>query len=57
MISLIGIIVVAIPLIFITILLFVFNKGAGAFFTQTRTGRHVKLFKMSYLIVINANKI
>jgi lipopolysaccharide/colanic/teichoic acid biosynthesis glycosyltransferase len=30
----------------ITILLLIFNKGAGAFFTQTRTGKNAKLFQI-----------
>jgi undecaprenyl phosphate N,N'-diacetylbacillosamine 1-phosphate transferase len=30
----------------IAILLFSFNKGAGAFFTQTRTGKNAKLFQI-----------
>jgi undecaprenyl phosphate N,N'-diacetylbacillosamine 1-phosphate transferase len=34
------------PIVVVTILLFFYNKGAGAFFTQTRTGRHAKLFKI-----------
>ncbi|MFN4083097.1 MAG: sugar transferase [Bacteroidia bacterium] len=38
--------VLLIPLLFITLLLFFFNKGAGAFFTQTRTGKNAKLFKI-----------
>lgn len=33
-------------MIIITIFLLVFNKGAGAFFTQIRTGRNAKLFKI-----------
>jgi len=30
----------------ITLLLLLFNKGAGAFFTQTRTGKDAKLFQI-----------
>lgn len=30
----------------ITLLLLIFNKGAGAFFTQTRTGKDAKLFEI-----------
>ena len=30
----------------ITLLLLLFNKGAGAFFTQTRTGKGAKLFQI-----------
>ena len=33
-------------LLLITILLLIFNKGAGAFFTQTRTGKDAKLFQI-----------
>jgi undecaprenyl phosphate N,N'-diacetylbacillosamine 1-phosphate transferase len=36
----------ALPLLFITLLLLFFNKGAGAFFTQVRTGSKAKLFKI-----------
>jgi undecaprenyl phosphate N,N'-diacetylbacillosamine 1-phosphate transferase len=35
-----------IPLVTITILLLLCNKGAGAFFTQTRTGKDAKLFQI-----------
>lgn len=38
--------VLLIPLLFITLLLWLFNKGAGAFFTQTRTGKDARLFKI-----------
>ena len=34
------------PLVAITISLFFFNKGAGAFFTQTRTGKNAKFFQI-----------
>lgn len=37
---------VLIPFVLIIVLLILFNKGAGAFFTQTRTGRNAKLFKI-----------
>lgn len=30
----------------ITVLLYFFNKGEGAFFTQTRTGKNAKLFQI-----------
>jgi undecaprenyl phosphate N,N'-diacetylbacillosamine 1-phosphate transferase len=36
----------AAPLLFLTLLLLFFNKGAGTFFTQVRTGRNAKLFKI-----------
>jgi undecaprenyl phosphate N,N'-diacetylbacillosamine 1-phosphate transferase len=45
-ISLILIILLSFPLFIIFLLLTLFNEGAGAFFTQTRTGRHAKLFKI-----------
>lgn len=45
-ISLIGLLFVLIPFVLIIVLLILFNKGAGAFFTQTRTGRNAKLFKI-----------
>lgn len=44
--SLLGLSILFIPLIFIIILLFFFNKKAGIFFTQTRTGKNAKLFKI-----------
>ena len=34
------------PIGLITLLLLLFNKGAGAFFTQTRTGKDAKLFQI-----------
>ena len=33
-------------MVIITILLKVFNQGAGEFFTQTRTGKDAKLFQI-----------
>lgn len=33
-------------LLILTVLLILFNKGAGAFFTQTRTGKDAKLFEI-----------
>ena len=39
-------VIVIIPLIILTILLLIFNKGAGAYFTQVRTGKNAKLFKI-----------
>lgn len=45
-ISLICILFLLAPTIFITSLLLFFNKGAGAFFTQTRTGKNARLFKI-----------
>jgi lipopolysaccharide/colanic/teichoic acid biosynthesis glycosyltransferase len=39
-------VIVIVPLIILTILLLIFNKGAGAYFTQVRTGKNVKLFKI-----------
>lgn len=44
--SLIGLLILFLPIVIITILLFLFNKGAGAFFTQTRTGKDAKLFQI-----------
>lgn len=44
--SVIALIIWLTPLAFITLLLWFFNKGAGAFFTQTRTGKDAKLFKI-----------
>lgn len=46
LISLVLFVIFTIPLVIISSLLLIFNKGAGAFFTQTRTGRHAKLFKI-----------
>lgn len=45
-ISLFSLILFFIPFCIITALLLIFNKGSGAFFTQTRTGRHAKPFKI-----------
>jgi undecaprenyl phosphate N,N'-diacetylbacillosamine 1-phosphate transferase len=39
-------VIVIVPLIILTFLLLIFNKGAGAFFTQVRTGKNAKLFKI-----------
>lgn len=39
-------VIVIVPLIILTILLLIFNKGAGAYFTQVRTGKNAKLFKI-----------
>ena len=39
-------VIVIVPLINLTILLLIFNKGAGAYFTQVRTGKNAKLFKI-----------
>lgn len=33
-------------MLIISVLLFFFNKGAGVFFTQTRTGKNLRLFKI-----------
>ena len=46
LIVLVGLIVLLVPIVLITLLLAFFNKGAGAFFTQTRTGKNAKLFKI-----------
>lgn len=43
----IALIIIIAPLFFITILLLIYNKGAGAFFTQTRTGKNAKLFQIN----------
>lgn len=45
-ISFIALLFLLLPLGAITLLLLLFNKGAGAFFTQTRTGKHAKLFQI-----------
>lgn len=42
--SLTALLVLLFPLVVITPLLILFNKGAGAFFTQTRTGKGARLF-------------
>ncbi|EKB49129.1 sugar transferase [Cecembia lonarensis] len=44
--SSIALLLLSIPMGVITILLVFFNKGAGAFFTQTRTGKDAKLFQI-----------
>ena len=38
--------VILIPLILISILLLIFNNGSGVFFTQIRTGKNAKLFRI-----------
>jgi lipopolysaccharide/colanic/teichoic acid biosynthesis glycosyltransferase len=45
-ISLTALLILLTPLAVITLLLLIFNKGAGAFFTQTRTGKNAKLFQI-----------
>ncbi|WP_375585624.1 sugar transferase [Cyclobacterium xiamenense] len=37
---------VSVPLLVMFLLLLFFNKGAGVFFTQTRTGKNAKLFQI-----------
>lgn len=44
--ALIGLLLLFFPILVITVLLLIFNKGAGAFFTQTRTGKDAKLFEI-----------
>jgi lipopolysaccharide/colanic/teichoic acid biosynthesis glycosyltransferase len=39
-------VILIVPLIILTILLLIFNKGAGAYFTQVRTGKNAKLFRI-----------
>ena len=43
-------------LLVITILLYVFNEGAGAFFLQERPGLHGKIFKIIKLKTMNERK-
>ena len=45
-ISFIALLIILYPLGVIIFLLLIFNKGAGAFFTQTRTGKDAKLFQI-----------
>ena len=45
-ISLTALLLLIIPLLAITLLLILFNKGAGAVFTQPRTGKNSKLFQI-----------
>ena len=45
-ISLIALIVASPFLVFVALLLFCFNKGAGVFFTQERPGKDAKIFKV-----------
>jgi undecaprenyl phosphate N,N'-diacetylbacillosamine 1-phosphate transferase len=44
--SLFLLIILALPIVMMYFLLTKFNKGAGAFFTQTRTGKNAKLFQI-----------
>jgi undecaprenyl phosphate N,N'-diacetylbacillosamine 1-phosphate transferase len=46
LISALALVIVLIPLIILALLLLLFNKGAGAFFTQVRVGRNAELFKI-----------
>jgi undecaprenyl phosphate N,N'-diacetylbacillosamine 1-phosphate transferase len=46
LISALALVIVLVPLIILALLLLLFNKGAGAFFTQVRVGRNAKLFKI-----------
>lgn len=46
LISLVATVILFVPMFVIFILLLVFNNGAGAFFTQTRTGKNAKLFQI-----------
>lgn len=41
-----ALLILLLPLAVITLLFLIFNKGAGAFFTQTRTGKNAKLFQI-----------
>lgn len=43
-------------LLVITILLYVFNEGAGAFFLQERPGLHGKIFKIIKFKTMNERK-
>lgn len=45
-ISFIVLLILLFPIVLITLLLLIFNQGAGAFFTQTRTGKNAKLFQI-----------
>ena len=44
--ALFALIVLFVPLLLVTIGLHFANKGAGAFFTQSRPGKHGKIFKI-----------
>jgi lipopolysaccharide/colanic/teichoic acid biosynthesis glycosyltransferase len=44
--SIIALVVLFLPLVFISLSLLIFNKGAGVFFTQTRTGKNANLFQI-----------
>ncbi len=44
--SLIILIILFVPILIIIILLLLFNRGAGVFYTQTRTGKDAKLFRI-----------
>ncbi len=46
LISALALVIILIPLIILALLLLLFNKGAGAFFTQVRVGRNAELFKI-----------
>ena len=44
--SLVALLLLSAPMVVLAVLLLAFNKGAGAFFTQTRTGKNAKLFQI-----------
>lgn len=45
-ISILFLVILLVPLIILTILFLIFNKGAGPYFTQIRTGKNAKLFRI-----------
>lgn len=46
LVSLFLLIILALPIMLLYFLLIKYNKGAGAFFTQSRTGKNAKLFQI-----------
>ena len=55
-IALMGLLAISPVLLVITILLYVFNEGAGAFFLQERPGLHGKIFKIIKFKTMNERK-
>ena len=55
-IALVTLILISPVLLIITILLYVFNEGAGAFFLQERPGLHGRIFKIIKFKTMNERK-
>ena len=56
LIALVALLLISPVLLIITILLYVFNEGAGAFFLQERPGLHGKIFKIIKFKTMNERR-